>query len=1263
MKRIPLPAGATINSDSLCFTIDSVLGHGANCIVYNAHYDDRLKHRKEVIIKECYPVRASVSRQGNTLSWNSIDEMQSAFDRMQRSYDLASEMQDSDVTRSASVYTLDKISANGTQYIIMIPQHGHSYDKDKSTDIANIIRTVLALCNAVGLYHQAGYLHLDIKPSNFIATTDHTGKGKNIALFDLDTLVALDDIQSALVAGVSYTKEWAAPEQKQMQIAKLCLATDLYAIGAILFERIMHRMPTNADMSPFATWEYDDRFNAKKVNPKAKRLLTDIFHKTLSANVKRRYQYASDLSDALGELLNVVCSKAPYIISSIPATTCNFIGRTEELNELEKAIKESDSVFVSGSGGIGKTELVKQYITLHKDEYDAVVFMVYNTTVTECLAEVIIYGDIGIKDAKINVLKQLCDGNTLFVLDNFDVSLEEGNEVNSLLGLHSKVIITTRTDFSDIYQGSRFLTLHGLPVSELNTVFEKESGLSLSWDDEKKLSKIYHLGESCTYFWTMIARLTKTGAYSIAEIVKKVLSGLDQLEETERVIDTKDSLRIKRTVAKAMSNLFKLEGFAQADYEVLKTLYYLDNLNLSKRQFKDAFALCETISVNKLMNAFNSLLEKGYIERFQYRTNDAYRINEVLKNVLEFEIKPSINQSMVVSAFIENKLIVHKLWLSSIDITDSATQEEARYYFRCLFSIIQRTKWDKKDDAEYCVNLLYDMFGGEAQAAGYAANDYSNSVFRSLFICAMNQNTDPIIRVKAFIVLCSWSCHWVWTPLLEEFDDNNRGHIKDAEISFNKANEIIAITLSDDNIINDLCRPFIWAFLKSKKSAQHKMFSGALIDKILDYNPLCLRDTEVTPQKSFRIVCLLNEEYEAIYLGKALMHIKTLDEEDTEQYAYITIGRILLNGCFVNSVVPEQLRKLRKEVFSYCKNRYFDSEYGFPRLDDIDPLDFAPDPICMPKQMTIGQSILRFRYSITKHDAKKVDKKRQKELEEKQQYEAIRNEHDMMYSAYPVLFDNKGNLDISLFYEAITQDLSSDALDYIITEYRFLVDYEILTSSSEDGINKNLSEEEINEYIELGHLLKDKVDLMVNEDSFQPVIDDPDLLKDSDFVKAEVDSVLAVIFAKIENTEEMVNCMNAILFHSKNSLYLFEDEEIIEFKHGVHSDFCFWGAFNRIKAIQKYYGYSTTLLIEYSKIVADFIDVDGYCDRRMYNYYKEIVRLAKQTIDIMEAEKRLLKAIFNEDTAKFDERLQFYQEIADTYTYRIEEITGQEYHP
>ena len=432
------------------------------------------------------------------------------------------------------------------------------------------------------------------------------------------------------------------------------------------------------------------------------------------------------------------------------------------------------------------------------------------------------------------------------------------------------------------------------------------------------------------------------------------------------------------------------------------------------------------------------------------------------------------------------------------------------------------------------------------------------------------------------------------------------------------------------------------------------MFSGNLIDQLINLNPICLRNEQVTPQKSFLIRVLLNEEYESIYLEKAINHIKTLEEYEAKQYAYITIGRILLNGGIVSSTVPENLRLLRKEVFGLCRSRFYDEYDYFPQLEEINPLDFAPDPLCMPIGITIGQSIERFRSSLVKHIPSTKSKEKDPKQEQKQKYQALMAEHDMMNCNDPILFNKKGERNISLFFEALDTELTSNTINYIIEEFRLLVDIEFPSLPTDD---------EVDSYVKFGHLLKEKVDELVNEGTFETVVDYPYIDKDADDIKTEVESVLAVVYAKTENDVELVKSMEIILAHSKGYLFCLEEDEITDLWHGMNCDTCFWSAFNRIKDLIKYSGYATTLLIEYSKIVSDYFDADGYCDQRMYNYYKEIIRLAIQTVGNLETSKKLLNAIFEEDNSDLNQTIKFFQEIAESYTYRIEEMSDQEYHP
>jgi len=844
-QRIALTQGSNVKQ----YIIDDVIGFGASCLVYRAHFLDNANHQKDVILKECYPYNAGTTRIGNKIIWSNTEERDTAFQRFHHAYDVASEIQNTANAKSVSAYSLEILNENGTQYVITIP-NGDSYDKTKSNDIADIVRTALALTNAVGLYHKAGYLHLDIKPSNFIATADQTGQGKNIVLFDVDSVVSIGDIQNGKLRGVSYSKEYAAPEQKQQKVKCLCPATDLFSVGAVLFERIMNRRPDCTDSCMFAEWEFDSRFDIKNVKPKAKRLLTEIFHKTLSANIKRRYQSADELAAALEELRKVICEPAPYIYSYPLDTTCHFVGRSDELAKLHCALEDSSLVFVRGVGGIGKTELMRKYLSIHQDEYDAVVFMLYNGSVSECLQDIEIIGvDSQDKDKK-SLLKEICDNDKiLLVLDNYDVAPNESEDLEALLDLNCKVIVTTRTDFTERNPSARFIEVAGLSEGTLQVIFENESELTLSNSEFEELKPILSIGKQCTYFWSMIARLVKEGAYTVSEIAKKVSDGLEDLEESEEIFDTKDGSYINTTVAAAMLMLFKLDELGDKEFEVLNALYFLDCLNMDKRQIKEMLSF----SSNKLMNSFNILVKKGYIQKLTVASREVFRISDVLRNVLEYKVKPDITKSVLVTTLINNKLYIDKEKLKDTENHSRPIKDYYGYIVVCLFKIFSGMKWTIPGNAIFCIDKLYNLFAGESRLFRCAYRSAVISVMNRIQNCLDKGDITQNTKTKIFVILISYSCFL--------------GCANAAEDLFWSTLSILDSNQMDNTeLMDNICKPIV--SFNNEYFLDDNHFSLKLKNKIQEINPPC-----------FQYVTKVNDTFVQNYYNSPDKEIDINDDE------------------------------------------------------------------------------------------------------------------------------------------------------------------------------------------------------------------------------------------------------------------------------------------------------------------------------------------------------------------------------------------------
>ena len=623
-QRIPLSQGETVQQ----FVIDRVIGFGASCLVYEAHYLDSSKHRKEVILKECYPCNVGASRIGKEIIWSDAEEQEKAFLRFDNAYEIAAKIQNVAGAKSVSAYSLDKLTENSTQYVATIP-NGTSYDKSESTDIADIIRTALALTNAVGIYHKAGYLHLDIKPSNFIATEDQTGKGKNIVLFDVDTVISQDDIQGGNLRSVSYSKECAAPEQKMQQIKKLCPATDLFAVGAVLFERIMNRPVDSSDSSIFSDWKYDERFDS--VSPKAKRILTEIFHKTLAANVKRRYQSAEELAKALDELLMVVDQKL-FLRSNVPDIFCDVVGREQELNEIHNAFKSGKKkVFLHGFGGIGKSTVALEYAKRFKSEYDFVLFWRYKGSLESFVNDIDIvnYDSISFSE-KENQLNNLIDENVLIIIDNLDVTINQYNVLKESLPFksHACLLITSRTDFSSLQGEYGHVEIEILEKHDLHKLFCTACGKSLDFSDT--LKNLFLAVRDNTYAVYLLGLQLVASHITVDELADTIVSGIYGLSNSEWVDSNKDGELIDdKTIPEIISALFNIAILSEAQKLTLRNLCALRFLNLDRKTYKQ-------FSGEGNLNMVNSLVKLGWV----LIIGDCFSLHPLVEEVVAHEMPP-----------------------------------------------------------------------------------------------------------------------------------------------------------------------------------------------------------------------------------------------------------------------------------------------------------------------------------------------------------------------------------------------------------------------------------------------------------------------------------------------------------------------------------------------------------------------------------------------------------------------------------------------
>jgi len=167
----------------------------------------------------------------------------------------------------------------------------------KPIPIRGAAQLVAKLARTVHYAHEHGILHRDIKPGNILL--DAEGE-PHLTDFGLARLVETesDVTRSTDVLG---TPSYMAPEQAGSDGAAITSATDVYGLGAVLYQLLTNRPPF-AGRTTYETvrlvLETDPR-QPRLLNPKVDRDLSTICLKCLEKDPRRRYPSALALAEDL----------------------------------------------------------------------------------------------------------------------------------------------------------------------------------------------------------------------------------------------------------------------------------------------------------------------------------------------------------------------------------------------------------------------------------------------------------------------------------------------------------------------------------------------------------------------------------------------------------------------------------------------------------------------------------------------------------------------------------------------------------------------------------------------------------------------------------------------------------------------------------------------------------------------------------------------------------------------------------------------------
>lgn len=173
--------------------------------------------------------------------------------------------------------------------------------REKPLPIATAAEYVRDIATVLEYAHQQKVLHRDLKPSNILL--DASGRVR-IADFGLAKRVE-GESDLTMTGQVLGTPSYMSPEQAAAQHAIIGPPTDIYALGAILYELVTGRPPFRSENvgETLRQVQHDEPVRPRLLNPKLPRDLETICLKCLEKEPRRRYGSAQLLADDLGRYL------------------------------------------------------------------------------------------------------------------------------------------------------------------------------------------------------------------------------------------------------------------------------------------------------------------------------------------------------------------------------------------------------------------------------------------------------------------------------------------------------------------------------------------------------------------------------------------------------------------------------------------------------------------------------------------------------------------------------------------------------------------------------------------------------------------------------------------------------------------------------------------------------------------------------------------------------------------------------------------------
>jgi serine/threonine protein kinase len=171
----------------------------------------------------------------------------------------------------------------------------------QALSLADILRIMTPIADALDYAHRMGVLHRDIKPSNIIIAPNGTPYLTDFGMARI-AQAGESTISTDMMLG---TPQYISPEQA-LGRTTLDARTDLYSLGVVLYELIVGQVPYSGD-TPYSVIHdhiYRPLPQPSAVNPQVTPAIEAVLVKALEKEPAKRYASASEMMGALQAAIN-----------------------------------------------------------------------------------------------------------------------------------------------------------------------------------------------------------------------------------------------------------------------------------------------------------------------------------------------------------------------------------------------------------------------------------------------------------------------------------------------------------------------------------------------------------------------------------------------------------------------------------------------------------------------------------------------------------------------------------------------------------------------------------------------------------------------------------------------------------------------------------------------------------------------------------------------------------------------------------------------